>query len=265
MTKERKRYKVVIECVWGSGVSLGEIKRKKFFVLLSKGEYLRGVALRLANGAEELPSLANDRAIVFRLKNDGSGYGEGFGIKYGINKGGTLRNLRWYESIQYNWSYDEILKLKRLGIIGGDVNHIIVEIPEGLGAAGGSGLEQFNDLVSCIELMITTIKGGLGLVQHIKTNNSVKRIRKNGFDNPRDIREVIEKKDSWTLKKIKKLLQMDTISVVVILVSLGYVEKGGHWIYDKHNSDSLKMRVKWLDSEKQYDERIKEKINLVLE
>lgn len=256
MTREGK-IKVTIEYVWESEVVCGEIKRKKYFVSLDNGEHLRDIALRLANDTKELSPLLNDSAIIFRLKNDGTEVGKDFGIKYGINQNGSLRRLKWYESTQYDWSYGELLKLKELGIIDGDIEYIIAEIPEGLGAAGGSGLEQLNDLANYINTIETVIRGGSGFVRFLKIKNSVKRIRENGFNNPRDIREVIERRDSWTLKKIKKLFQMDTISVIAILVNLGYVENGDHWFYDEHDADSLKMRAKWLESEKQYDEKIK--------
>ena len=259
MTKNRERHAVTIELIWEDSVSCNKVMRKSFSVSLKREDYLRDIALSKIGDLDNLYLSDNDRAIVIRLKNDGTKNGEDFGIQYCVNKHGQLRRLKGCEPTQYNWSYGEILRLRELGVINGDVEHVIVEFPNGLGAAGGSGLYQFNELLDFAKYIASIVGGGFKLVRYIKIKNTIKRIRKNGFDNPKDIRDVIEKRDNWALKTIKKMLQMDTVSAAAILMNLGYVERGDYWIYDGHDANSLRMRAEWLENEKQYDEKIKEK------
>lgn len=257
MMIQEEEYRVVIEYRRHNKTTCKTICKNRVNILLKRRDFVRGIVIDLMNTSKEPPYHNYNMPIILRLKNDGSKQGADFGIRYALNKDGSLKRLGIEKSTQYNWTYGEILMLKDLGIINGNTDHIIIEFPEGLGAAGGSGLEQFCDLVQYIELLIATYKGGLGLIQHIKTKKSVKRIRKNGFDNPRDIREVIERKDNWSLRQIKKLFQMDTVSAVVILMSYGFVEKNNCWVYDKNDANSLRMRAKCLEEEDKYDARVK--------
>ena len=229
--------------------------RHSFKVHLKNTSKIRKTILSSLKHIDNLPDYVGEygkkHPLIIKLGENSTSKDAISGIQYSLNRNGSLRFLDWEKSLYYDWTYGEIKELQSAGIIDGNINHIVVEFPMGLGAAGGSGLNwDINDFLSFVESILTIVKISLSVIKMIKVRNSIKTARKNGFESPEDIRAVIQRKDVWTLQKIRALFKADDIFAAACLIGLGYVNKGKYWKYDNKNPESLKARAKWIEDEK---------------
>lgn len=231
-------------------------KACSFKTFIKETDKIRNIVTTLLGQLEKEPkNIINFKwPIVVKL------YGSDSYINYGLNRNGNLKLLTREESTYYDWTYGEIKELNANGIINGNAKHITVEFLEGLGAAGENGLEwSLEDIISFIKLIAAAVKIGHKITEKITTQNSIRIVKENGFESPKDIRNVIERKNIWTLQKIRRLFHADDILAITYLTGLGFVNQGEYWIYDTNNPSSLKARAKWIEDENKMGKEIQNK------
>lgn len=170
-------------------------------------------------------------------------------VHYGMRRNGNVIYLDFEKSLQYEWKYGEIKRLYKQKYIDGNIKHLHMDAPIGMGAAGGPGV----DPIEIASIMQTFAPPLFYVFKKTATNlyirYAIRRLRKNGFTDRRKIREVIDIKGEWTINQMWKCFGVNDETSIKWLLGLGYSLKGNYWTFDKNNPDSLKARSKWLEEE----------------
>lgn len=222
------------------------------------GQGLREIALSVINEAigktkyNWLSETHEDQPIIFFLQDSGHDIYQEFGIRYGINKDGTLRFLSDFAPLHYNWSLAEIKELQEDGYIKGDTSHIVIATPQGLGASGGLMPQVFEALI-----YIGGIHGGVQALKSpmiaIHSWAVARRWNKNGLKSLNQIRKLLDEKSVWKTGEVKKRLGVNEEFVNKILTKLGYELSGNAWKLGQ-SSDALELRNQWLAKETEIED-----------
>lgn len=183
-----------------------------------------------------------------------------FGICYDITKNGNIKFLNGYDPLLHDWTYKKIVELHKAGYISGDIDHLIIETPNGLGAPGDI---DFSALINGALLFIgvlADIEGTLQIkdriISKINYKKMVKDFKDNGLYRLKQIRQLLETNREWDLKKVMKSLSVNRNVAIVILKKLGYTYKNGKWFFDDASIESLELRKKWLTREEAEEREI---------
>ncbi len=182
-----------------------------------------------------------------------------FGIKYGLNIDESIVVLEGYEPLHHDWTLSEIAQLVRSGYIKGDINHIYISIPMGLGAPGAEVFNFIGFLNDSLALSVIgwrALKSISSLWRYRELRKIIKQWqRKNGIRYPRQIREFLEEKGEWRLSEIKKRLSLNEEWALALLDGLGYEPVKNTWrlTQTKH---SIKKRKSWMRNEKKYSKSL---------
>lgn len=189
-----------------------------------------------------------------------------YGIGYDLENNGNVKFLNEYEyePLTHNWTYKRITELREAGYISGDINHIIVETPDGLGGPGDLDfITLINGLFAFIGIL-ANMEGGLQfkdrLVSFANYRKMVKDFKNNGLHSLKQIRLLLETNKSWELKRIMRALSVKRNVAIAILKKLGYTSKNGIWSFDNTSTKALELRKQWLKQEKEEEKRISELI-----
>lgn len=187
-----------------------------------------------------------------------------FGICYDLSKNGNIKFLDGYKPLNYDWTYEKMVELHKSGYISGDIDHIIIETPDGLGSPGEINLEGLlNGILIFIEVA-SSIEGTLQLKDRVISEITYRKMandfKKNGLYRLKQIRLLIETNKKWKLKKLMNALSTNRNVTVAILKKLGYTAKKGIWSFDNASIESLELRKKWLQQEKIGEKEINKKI-----
>lgn len=179
----------------------------------------------------------------------------GLGVKYVINRNGTLRILQGFGSLYRDRSIAEIDELVNAGYIKGDMRTIVVSAPMGIGAAGMEPIFNWiGFLVDTFALSSMTV-GGLNIFKIWIASRKARRIAKvwknNGIKYPEDLREFIDTKAGWGLHEVKKRLCLDDEYATKLLGALGLEPVGNEWRLT-HSKVSIQNRKRWMRNEKKY-------------
>lgn len=185
-----------------------------------------------------------------------------YGIGYDLENDGNIKFLNEHECepLTYDWTYKRIIELREAGYISGDVNHIIVETPDGLGGPGDLDLGiLINGIFSFIGIL-ANVEGGLQLkdrlVSFANYRKMVKDFKNNGLHSLKQIRLLLETNKAWKLKKIMQALSVKRNIAIAILRKLGYTSKNGVWRFDDTSIEALELRKQWLEQEKEEEKKI---------
>ncbi len=190
-----------------------------------------------------------------------------YGIGYDLRDNGNVifLNERQYEPLSHDWTYRKILELNKAGYISGDVKHIIVETPRGLGGPGDIDLSiLIADMLAFIGVF-STVEGVMQLkdrlISAITYRKMVKSFKTNGLYSLKQIRLLLDTNKTWKTQKVMRALSVKRNMAVAILEKLGYSRGDrGVWRFDDTLAESLKLREKWLEQEQNEEERISELI-----
>lgn len=184
-----------------------------------------------------------------------SGWNEsGFGIKYALNKNGSIRVLSGYEPLHRDWTLAEIKELVAQGYIKGDASKIIIATPSGLGAPGVELFDWIGFLNDSIDLAVISGVGLLSIKQYT-VNRKVRKISRqwvnNGIRYPEQLREFIDTKAGWRLHEVERRLRLDDEFATKLLYALGLEPKANEWRLT-HSKRSIENRKRWIRNEKRY-------------
>lgn len=190
-----------------------------------------------------------------------------YGVGYDLRDNGNVifLNERQYEPLSHDWTYRKILKLSEAGYISGDVKHIIIETPRGLGGPGDIDLGTLiADMLPFIGAF-STIEGAMQfkdrLIRAITYRKMVKSFKANGLYSLKQIRRLLETNKTWKTQKVMRALSVKRNMAVAILEKLGYSRGDrGVWSFDDTLVESLRLREKWLEQEQKEEKRISELI-----
>lgn len=235
------------------------------------GTSMREIALRTIELAhEERPEcfekMSSDCPIGIFLKgrSEKERLASPYGIGYDLNNDGSVIFLDGYKPLNHDWTYERIRALNNLGYISGDVDHIIVEIPCGLGGPGEMNFDALLESALVFIGIISNIEGVLQLMDRLVSRASyhrmVKDFKKNGLYSLKQIRNLLETNKTWKLKKVMKAFSVNRNVALRILRKLGYTSKNGVWCFDNESVESLEMRKQWLAKEKLEERMINELI-----
>jgi len=235
-------------------------------MLLDLNDSIREASLSVVNeairhGLVDLSGeVGDERAIAVyvsspKITDAETGYKEsGFGIKYSINKDGTIKVLSGYEPLHYDWKLSELEELIAEGYIDGDTSSLIVVLPMGLGAAPQDLFDWFGFLANTLQVMFAT-SGVLAWFRCIIANHRIRKFvklwRTNGIRYPEQLREFIDTKGEWKLSEIKKRLRLTDEYAIKLLDALGFEPKGNSWRLT-HSKKSIVNRKRWTRNEKKY-------------
>ncbi|QQS17404.1 hypothetical protein IPL44_03860 [Candidatus Saccharibacteria bacterium] len=194
-----------------------------------------------------LTEVYKDQQIIFFLNNSGHDIYQNFGIQYGINKDGSLKFLTDYSPLRYNWTLSELEELRENGYIDGDLDHITIATPEGLGATGGI-LPQVLDALIYIGGVYGGIQAIKSPIKAIHGKVVAKKWSKNNLKSLSQIRELLDMKSIWQTSEVKKRLGVKEDLAIRILTKLGYELTGDKWKLGQ-SDESLALRSAWLAKE----------------
>jgi hypothetical protein len=206
----------------------------------------------------------DDAAVSVYLTNEKvtdalSGYDEsGFGIKYSLNKDGSLRVLHGYEPLHHDWSLAELEELTEAGYIKGNPYKILVVLPTGLGAAPQDLFDWLGFMANVFGIgtpSVAVLKDIIGLIRYRKIRKAAEIWTKNGIQYPSQIREFIDTKPGWKLTEVKRRLKLDDEYAIKLLTALGLEPKKDAWQLT-HSKKSIANRKKWLSGEKKYIKKL---------
>ena len=229
-------------------------------LLIGFGSSMREIAKTVIKSSIEkkpnwIDKVHEDQPIIVYLKNRNAEEIKNapFGICYDITKEGNVKFLSGYDPLSYDWTYKRITELYEAGYISGDINHIIVETPDGLGAPGSVDFSTLIDGLLLFIGVVADIEGVLQIkdriVSKLNYRKMVKGFKKNGLYRLKQIRQLLETNREWSLKKVMKALSVNRNVAILILKKLGYTHKNGKWFFDNTSIESLDLRKKWLAQE----------------
>ena len=178
----------------------------------------------------------------------------GFGIKYAINRDGSIKVLNGYDPLHQDWTLSEIDELINCKYIEGDSSKLIIALPNGIGASPqdlfdwlgfASNIFQMTGAVGYIFLKLRL------LIVDRKIRRIVDRWIKNGMRYPVQIRDFIDVKGEWKLGEVKKRLKLSDEYSIKLLDALGLEPKGDLWRLT-HSDRSINNRKRWIRNEKRY-------------
>lgn len=182
----------------------------------------------------------------------------GFGIKYALNKDGSIQILSGYTPLHCDWTLDDIEEMVRYQYLEWDGSTIIVELPVGLGAGPQDLFDWLGFVANMLQILGATTLGERSIKTYIKYKVRDRKIKKithqwvrNNIQYPEQIRSFIDVKAGWELSEIKKRLKLDDEFAIQLLNSLGYEPKGDIWRLT-HSKKSIANRKRWLRGEKKY-------------
>ena len=185
-----------------------------------------------------------------------------FGILYDLLDNGSVKFLNETEPTRYDWTYGKIIKLKDAGFISGNINHIIIETPDGLGSLGEAELHTIVEGILKFIGIIASVEGTLQfldrILSKIKCRKTTKRFQKSGLRSLKQIRLLLETKEKWKLKNVMKVFAINRKMAIAILKKLGYAPINGEWTFDKTSMKSLNAREEWLKQEEKEQIRMEE-------
>lgn len=237
----------------------GKTRRYKYAtkIMINRNSSVREIAkMVIKSSIRKYPNwtegVRNNQPISIYLdgRNNDEAKKSPLGICYDITKNGSIKFLNDDDLLLHDWTYGRIIKLHKAGYISGNVSHLIIETPYGLGASASidfSGL--INNMLMFIGLLANTesalqIKDRI--INKIKYKKLVNSFKSNNLYRLKQIRQLLETNKVWSLKKVMKALSVNRNDAILILKKLGYTYKDGKWFFDNTSIDSLELRKKWL-------------------
>lgn len=234
--------------------------------VLDSNDSIRQASLSVANEAirqgvvDYSDEVGDERAIAVYVSSEKitdaeTGYKESeFGIKYSINKDGTIKVLSGYEPLHYDWKLSELEELISEGYIDGDTTRLIVALPMGLGAAPQDLFDWLGFLANTLQVVFAT-GGALAWLRYIIANHRIRKFVKlwqtNGIKYPEQLREFIDLKGEWKLDEINKRLELTDEYAIKLLEALGFEPKDNSWRLT-HSKKSIANRKQWIRNENKY-------------
>jgi len=169
--------------------------------------------------------------------------------------------LRGLESIR-DWKLDQLDELYDSGYIDYKQNHIIVVIPEGLGATGGldSIIEMTSTLASVVGIGRAVISAPtfIKYVYRFFSERQARRLAKQwanqGIRYPFELREFLDLKAGWKLNEIKTRLKLNEQYSVKLLMALGFEPVSDEWKLT-HSKNSIRSRKRWIANERYWNKK----------
>ena len=215
----------------------------------------------LENGADIWTSdIDNDSSISIyvasrKIKDTDTGYDHsGFGTKYALDADGGIVLLEDYAPLHHDWNLAQIQELLEHGYIEGVPHHIIIGLPEGLGAGPQDIFDWLGFFADTLQVVGSTVLVKKYIIIPLRDRNIrkiTKKWTKNGIKYPSQLREFIDTKADWELYEVKKRLKIDDEYAIKLLTALGLEPQKNSWRLS-HSKQSIKNRKKWLRNEKRY-------------
>ncbi|KGF77096.1 hypothetical protein [Lactococcus lactis] len=166
---------------------------------------------------------------------------------------GEVIFLSFYESLEKDWSVSELDYLYEGGYINNNTDIIYIAYPMGLGAGIVSDLVNIISSHLLDVILGEIVLNGVGIVKtqvkNKKIENQIKNIakrlvEKNKLKSLKQLREIIESKESWELDDFKKILTLEEREAIMILDSLGYELSENSW-YKSFSAEATGKRERW--------------------
>lgn len=159
------------------------------------------------------------------------------------------------EKFEYNWTLEELNRLKQKGYIKNDISTIYIILPQFGGVGDAGGLEVIKDLFfnHLLDLFIGygisfTIEKGKKIIP----NHKLKRIRKiadiwveeGAIRNIWQLKNFVTQKGNWEIGELSQSLRIDQEFSQILLISLGYELQGNIYI-PSYSVKAIQARKEW--------------------
>lgn len=209
-----------------------------------------------SEGAHIAVYLANNKVHDLKTGFESSG----FGIKYALRPDGSLVVLEGYSPLGHDWTFKELHELAKCEYVKGDPKEIILGLPDGLGAGGVGVLDFISFLADVLSIGVASASVLRKISSNLKYHNIrkiTKQWKENNIDSPRQIREFLEVKGTWTLSEVKRRLKLDDEFAIKLLASLGMEADGNLW-KPGYSDTAIKNHKKWIQLEEKYEKELAE-------
>lgn len=237
----------------------GKTRRYKYVtkIMINRNSSVREIAkMVIESSIKEYPNwievVRNNQPISIYLdgRNNDEIKKTPLGICYDITENGSIKFLNDDDLLLHDWTYGKIIKLHKAGYISGDVSHLIIETPYGIGASGSIDFSKLiGDMLMFIGLL-ANIESALQIkdriINRIRYKKLVNSFKSNNLYRLKQIRQLLETNKEWRLKKVMKALSVNRNDAILILKKLGYIYKNSKWFFDDASINSLELRKKWL-------------------
>lgn len=178
-----------------------------------------------------------------------------FGLDYVLEEDGSLRILNLYEPLTHDWTIDEINELSDKSYIKGDPNHLLITVPEGLGAAPlllMAWVGFINDVMGLGIIGFPVLRS----VHRYFKQSQIRRIGKewtnHGILYPEQLRTFIDSKSGWTIEEVCRVLKVERNFGYELMMALGLEPVGKDWRLTQ-SKNSISKRKAWIRNEKKYE------------
>lgn len=233
----------------------GKTRRYKYVtkIMINRNSSVREIAkMVIESSIKEYPNwievVRNNQPISIYLdgRNNDEIKKTPLGICYDITENGSIKFLNDDDLLLHDWTYGKIIKLHKAGYISGDVSHLIIETPYGLGASGSIDFSKLiGDMLMFIGLL-ANIESALQIkdriINRIRYKKLVNSFKSNNLYRLKQIRQLLETNKEWRLKKVMKALSVNRNDAILILKKLGYIYKNSKWFFDDASINSLELR-----------------------
>ena len=215
--------------------------------------------------------LPNNVSIKKFINND-----SGFGIKYYINKDGSLRILDRADNIhsQPQLTINDLDQLSNLGYINYKKDHVVIVVLTGLGASVDIShlhleamIDFIKSIIPIIHMAITIIPKLKKIILNWRSDKLARKIaeqwQKQGIRYPAQLREFIDIKAEWTLSEVKTRLKLKEEQAIKLLDSLGLEPMNDSWRLT-HTKNSINKRKRWIANENKHKKELERQIESMM-
>jgi hypothetical protein len=182
------------------------------------------------------------------------------GIKYKLSQDGSILFLDNYKQLTSDWTYGELVNLRRNEYIDGDVNCIVFRIPEGLGSFGGD-LRKLFDVLTIVNLIFSNLGYGF-TCEEIKTQsepNVVQNWLQSNLYRLSQIRGFLDEKATWNTQEVMTRLRLNEEETIQLMTELGYCLERNSWKLATTQEAAEKRKV-WLQHEQEEETRLTKEV-----
>lgn len=163
------------------------------------------------------------------------------------------------EKFEYNWTLEELNRMKQKGYIKNDISTIYITLPQFGGAGDAGGLQLIQDLFynHLLDLAIgyglsfTVVKG-----KKVISDYKLRKIRKiakywvheDSLRHIWQLKNFIIQKGTWEIEELSQKLRIEQEFSQILLVSLGYELQGNMYI-PSYSDEAIQARKSWDTSE----------------